>query len=128
MEDFTFMDLDNKIKKFEQSCERLAQIDAEKLNEKINTEILENELKIAEEILTSVPQLTSYPTTSKIHPLIAHICFGFVFLNPVNLLKVLLVIMVVFFESILVSVYIKLSCLDSWFYFMNFCWTSFVSW
>ena len=26
------MDLDNKIKKFEQSCERLAQIDAEKLN------------------------------------------------------------------------------------------------
>ena len=33
------MDLDNKIKKFEQSCERLAQIDAEKLNEKINTEI-----------------------------------------------------------------------------------------
>ena len=41
MEDFTFMDLDNKIKKFEQSCERLAQIDAEKLNEKINTEIEE---------------------------------------------------------------------------------------
>lgn len=35
------MDLDNKIKKFEQSCERLAQIDAEKLNEKINTEIEE---------------------------------------------------------------------------------------
>ena len=30
------MDLDNKIKKFEQSCERLAQIDAEKFNEKIN--------------------------------------------------------------------------------------------
>lgn len=35
------MNVDDKIKKFEQSCEKLAQIDAEKLNEKINNEIEE---------------------------------------------------------------------------------------
>lgn len=33
------MDIDEKIKKFEQSCEKLAQIDAQKLNEKLNKEI-----------------------------------------------------------------------------------------
>lgn len=35
------MDIDEKIKKFEQSCEKLAQIDAQKLNEKLNREIEE---------------------------------------------------------------------------------------
>lgn len=35
------MNIDDKIKKFEQSCEKLAQMDAEKLNEKINNEIEE---------------------------------------------------------------------------------------
>ena len=42
------MDIDDKIKKFEQSCEKLAQIEAEKLNEKINNEIegqIESELE-----------------------------------------------------------------------------------
>lgn len=35
------MDIDEKIKKFEQSCEKLAQIDAQRLNEKLNREIEE---------------------------------------------------------------------------------------
>lgn len=49
MEDFAFMNIDDKIKKFEQSCERLAQIDAEKLNEKLNIEIEEQiESELAE--------------------------------------------------------------------------------
>ena len=42
------MNIDDKIKRFEQSCEKLAQIDAEKLNEKINNEIedqIETELE-----------------------------------------------------------------------------------
>lgn len=43
------MNIDDKIKKFEQSCERLAQIDAEKLNEKLNIEIEEQiESELAE--------------------------------------------------------------------------------
>lgn len=33
------MNIDDKIKKFEQSCEKLAQVDVEKLNIKINSEI-----------------------------------------------------------------------------------------